>query len=87
MLDVDKTGYGFVNYLYPEAFDVRDELYSIAIRYPGATRGCIIFNETKVIEKVMIYEDDYHTDDIYPPNVRECLTKYIGMKLILEEAK
>ena len=37
-----------------------------------------------IIKNITIYDDEYHTDDIYEPNVRNCFEKYIGMKLVIQ---
>lgn len=51
------------------------------IRYPGATRGHVEVNEDDVIIDIKLYDDKYHTDGIYKPEVRDIFKKYIGMKL------
>ena len=64
-------------YLYP--YDKNIWL----IRFPGATRGRIVLNNDGIIVEIELYDDEYRTDDIYKPEVRECFKKYIGMKLVI----
>lgn len=69
--------YKINNYIYDHPFD-----NSWPIRYPGATRGGIRVDENNIITDIVLYED---SDDIYKKNVREILSKYIGMKLVVEK--
>lgn len=55
------------------------------IRYPGATRGCIVTDNNGIITEIQLYKDDYNTDKIYGPVVRQCFDKYIGMKMVIGE--
>lgn len=57
--------------------------HGYAIRYPGATRGYVKFDENNIITKIELYRDGYNIDKIYKDNVRECFAKYIGMKLVM----
>lgn len=67
------------NYLYRGFILQNSNQYTIAIRYPGATRGSIFINrETKVIENIKLYND---TKDIYEDRVHETLAQYIGCKI------
>lgn len=54
------------------------------IRYPGATRGYIEVDENDIIVDIVLYHDSMETDKIYLPEIRECFSKYIGMKLVIE---
>lgn len=54
------------------------------IRFPGATRGYVRVDINEVITEIVLTRDDYNTDKIYKDNVRECFSKYIGMKLVIE---
>lgn len=69
--------YKLNNYIYDHPFD-----NSWPIRYPGATRGGIRVDENNIITDIVLYED---SDDIYKKNVRDILSKYIGMKLVVEK--
>lgn len=58
------------------------EKQHFAFRYPGATRGSIYIDENNEITKIDLYDDEYHTDSIYKPDVRSIFDKYIGLKLV-----
>ena len=74
----EKNGYG-ATYFYEYPFGNK-----WLFRYPGATRGNVEVDDNMIIKKITLYDDEYHTDDIYEPNVRRCFEKYIGMKLVIE---
>lgn len=57
--------------------------HRLAIRHPGATRGEICFDDNMIITNIELYDDEYHTDEIYRPEVREIFKKYIGTKLVI----
>lgn len=83
-------------YLIPKLKSLREKGYGATyfyenpiknkwlFRYPGATRGNVEVDKNMIIKNITLYDDEYHTDDIYEPNVRNCFEKYIGMKLVIQ---
>lgn len=69
----------FKTYIYISF--IGDKQY-ILIRYPGATRGNIIVDDNMIIKEINLYNDECHTDKIYNSEIRDCFSKYIGMKFI-----
>lgn len=69
-------------YIYREPYKFEDH-YKWLIRYPGATRGNIQVDFNGIITGIDLYDDEYHTDDIYVENIRDIFSKYIGMKYVI----
>ena len=56
---------------------------TMALRFPGATRGGIDFNEEGIITEVRLYKDKMAMDNqCYKPEAYEAIKKYLGAKLI-----
>lgn len=55
---------------------------SWSIRYPGATRGCILIDKNNIITDIILNNDGY-TEKIYKQEVKDCFKKFIGMKFVL----
>lgn len=72
-------------YFYLEDELKLGEKQHFAFRYPGATRGSIYIDENNEITKIDLYDDEYHTDSIYKPDVRSIFDKYIGLKLVKQD--
>jgi hypothetical protein len=53
-----------------------------AIRFPGATRGSVNFDENHIITEVMLYGD---MKSIYKEGALEALKQYIGCELVVPE--
>lgn len=59
----------------------------MVLRYPGATRGCIWYDENNVITDIKFYKEGYDNEDTlggeeYHASVQEEANKYIGCRLI-----
>jgi len=59
--------------------------HTAAIRFPGATRGHIGFDDNHIITEIVLYDDKDSVDLIYKKEVIRELKKFIGMKLIRPE--
>jgi hypothetical protein len=59
-----------------------------AIRFPGATRGSIWWDENHIITKIEIYGDecyDGNLEVIYKKEVHKLLDQFIGCKMVIPE--
>jgi hypothetical protein len=59
--------------------DVKNEA---SFRFPGATRGHIVWDEDCMINEIKIYDD---MQPIYKKSVMKELDKFIGAKIIIPE--
>lgn len=72
LIESKKNEY-FNNYIYKFSFDTKQS----AIRFPGATRGCI-YHENGIITNIKIYDDS----NCYIDGTEDFLSKkYVGIKL------
>ena len=55
-----------------------------AIRFPGATRACVCFNEDSIITDILFYND---VSLIYKKEGIEKVNKFIGYKLIIPDIR
>lgn len=61
------------------------EVYTWAIRVPGATRGHIITNKDGIIEEIQFYEDTcFKKLKCYREQILTLIPKYIGCKLVTQ---
>lgn len=72
--------WGGGSYLYGDKEDGR-----LAIRFPGATRGGLSFNEEGIITDIMLYKDKpARSVQCYKEEVYELIKKYVGAKMIFK---
>ena len=76
-----RQGYHYGTYIL---FEKNDN--SAAIRFPGATRGHIDYDENQIITKIVLYDIE-EVDFIYKRSIQRELMKFIGMKLVKPEEK
>lgn len=80
LLDAFKKNYLIGTYLYGEPKERK-----LAIRYPGATRGGILFDYNNIITKIII-DDNWSCYDCNS-EMHAVLEKYVGAKLIFPESE
>lgn len=78
------------NYIYDPFFDAKtfsskDEVNGFVFRYPGSTRGGIMFDENGIITSITFNEG--YCKKIYDPKVDEIVDKYIGQKIVVINPK
>lgn len=61
----------------------------VAIRYPGATRGHIEFNEEMIITKIVLYDTAFDHKGVrcYEPTVEQAVQRFIGDKIVCVETE
>lgn len=62
----------------------------IAFRYPGATRGHILYDKNNIITEIKFYEDTAinsknHPIGCYTKDVANVIDKFIGSKIIFKD--
>lgn len=72
----------FCTYIYPERIKRGENKHTMAIRYPGATRGYVELNNDNIITNIVLYSDAcFDTLKQYDVKVIEAVKKFIGYKL------
>lgn len=74
--DISKQHYYDMFYHYILADEWCKNQKCLAIRVPGGTVGCIYFDDTNVITKIVIDTD--YVVKTYPTNVNELIQKFVG---------
>lgn len=58
----------------------------MVIRFPGATRGAVEFDDDMIITDIHLYDTAFENTSVscYKPSVAEAVKPFIGMKIVLE---
>lgn len=68
---------------YMVEFETTDKKVTWVIRYPGATRGCMV-EENGIITEIKFYQDScYETLKTYRKEMESIIDKYIGLKVVV----
>lgn len=74
-------GYGSGSYIHSHI-----NPNSMVLRFPGATRGHIEFDNEMVILKIVLYPDKcFGKLGCYKPSVRYAVQKYVGSKIVIKK--